>query len=145
MSLTGARSDRRLSSLLGEGALRPSLDDPLDPCVLATHSERNFEFVFQIRQEVAAAPGKLVSSAPKSDCARKTKEASKKSSAPYFDIVKHLAVVAVLASLFFGCAPNAREPTSDARIWAAQLARQQEGARENGRIGWVGYDGPGSQ
>jgi len=78
-------------------------------------------------------------------CEGEEKEASKESSAPYLNIMQHLALVAALASLFLGCAPNAREPTSDARIWAAQLARQQEGARENGRIGWVGYDGPGSQ
>ena len=37
------------------------------------------------------------------------------------------------------------ESASDACIWAVQAARQQEGVRENGRIGWVGYDGPGSQ
>ena len=78
-------------------------------------------------------------------CEDEEKEASKESSAPYLIIVQHLAIVAALASLFLGCAPNARESASDARIWAAQLARQQEGARENGRIGWVGYDGPGSQ
>jgi hypothetical protein len=78
-------------------------------------------------------------------CEGEEKEASKESSAPYLNIVQHLAVVGALASLFLGCAPNARESASDARIWAAQLARQQEGARENGRIGWVGYDGPGSQ
>jgi hypothetical protein len=78
-------------------------------------------------------------------CEGEEKEAPKISSAPYLNIVKHLAVVAALASLFLGCAPNARESAGDARIWAAQLARQQEGARENGRIGWVGYDGPGCQ
>ena len=78
-------------------------------------------------------------------CEGEEKEASKESSAPYLNIMQHLALVAALASLFLGCAPNARESASDARIWAAQLARQQEGARENGRIGWVGYDGPGSQ
>ena len=78
-------------------------------------------------------------------CEGEEKEASKESSAPYLNIMQHLAVVAALATLFLGCAPNARESASDARIWAAQLARQQEGARENGRIGWVGYDGPGSQ
>ena len=78
-------------------------------------------------------------------CEGEEKGASKESSAPYLNIVQHLAVVAALASLFLGCASNARESASDARIWAAQLARQQEGARENGRIGWVGYEGPGSQ
>ena len=78
-------------------------------------------------------------------CEGEEEEASKESSAPYLNIVQYLAVVAALASLFLGCAPNARESASESRIWAAQLARQQEGARENGRIGWVGYDGPGSQ
>jgi hypothetical protein len=79
-------------------------------------------------------------------CEAEEKEASKESSAPYLNIVQHLAVVAALASLFLGCASNARESASATpgfgrRSWH----RQQEGARENGRIGWVGYDGPGSQ
>ena len=78
-------------------------------------------------------------------CEDEEKEASKESSAPYLNIMQHLALVAALASLFLGCAPTARESASADRMWAAQLARQQDGARENGRIGWVGYDGPGSQ
>ena len=78
-------------------------------------------------------------------CEGEEKEASKESSAPYLNIMQHLALVAALASLFLGCAPNARESASADRMWAKQLAWQQEGARENGRIGWVGYDGPSSQ
>ena len=79
-------------------------------------------------------------------CAKgEEKEASKESSAPYLTIVQHLEVVAALASLFLGCALNVQEFASDARIWAGRLAQQQGGARENGRIGCLGCDAPGSQ
>jgi hypothetical protein len=90
--------------------------------------------------------GELIANdAPGDLCAKARKKKHPKNRAPYLNIVQRLAVVAALASLFLGCASNARESASDARIWAARLARQQEGARENGRIGWVGYDGPDSQ
>ena len=45
----------------------------------------------------------------------------------------------------FGCANSRTEPSSDARIWAAQLQRQQEVVRNQGRIGHIGYEGPSSR
>ena len=45
----------------------------------------------------------------------------------------------------FGCANSRTEPSSDPRIWAAQLQRQQEVVRDQGRIGHIGYEGPSSR
>ena len=52
-----------------------------------------------------------------------------------------LAVVACLMVL--GCAINTSESASKARMWRAQLERQQQAARKGGRIGWIGKAGPG--
>jgi hypothetical protein len=41
--------------------------------------------------------------------------------------------------MILGCAT--KRSVSDAG-WRAQLARQQEAAREWGRIGYIGYQGP---
>jgi hypothetical protein len=41
--------------------------------------------------------------------------------------------------MILGCAT--KRSVSDAR-WRAQLAYQQEAAREWGRIGYIGYQGP---
>ena len=37
------------------------------------------------------------------------------------------------------------ESASEARMWRAQLERQQQAAREAGRIGWIGNAGPPSR
>jgi hypothetical protein len=49
-----------------------------------------------------------------------------------------------IAWTLFGCANSRTESSSDARIWAAQLQRQQEAVRDQGRIGHIGYEGPSS-
>ena len=55
-----------------------------------------------------------------------------------------LAVVIFLMVL--GCATsNPSESASEDRIWSAQLARQQQAAREAGRIGYIGNAGPACQ
>lgn len=54
-----------------------------------------------------------------------------------------LAVVVCL--MLLGCATNPSESASEARIWRAQLERQQQAAREAGRIGWIGNAGPPSR
>lgn len=41
-----------------------------------------------------------------------------------------------------GCATNLPESASEARMWREQLERQQQGARESGRIGYIGNEGP---
>jgi outer membrane biogenesis lipoprotein LolB len=48
-------------------------------------------------------------------------------------------------SLLFGCANSETPPANDARIWSAQLQRQQEVVRTQGRIGHIGYEGPSSR
>jgi hypothetical protein len=45
----------------------------------------------------------------------------------------------------FGCANSRTDSASDARIWRAQLQRQQEVVRDQGRIGYIGYEGPSSR
>jgi hypothetical protein len=40
-----------------------------------------------------------------------------------------------------GCAANPPESASEARVWRAQLERQQQAVRNSGRIGYIGYDG----
>ena len=45
----------------------------------------------------------------------------------------------------FGCANSRTDSASDARMWRAQLQRQQEVVRDQGRIGYIGYEGPSSR
>jgi predicted DNA-binding WGR domain protein len=40
---------------------------------------------------------------------------------------------------------SAPESSSSDRIWRAQLQRQQEVVRNQGRIGHIGYEGPSSR
>ena len=55
------------------------------------------------------------------------------------------AGLAVAISLMIlGCSTDPSTSTGDDRIWRAQLERQQQGAREAGRIGYIGYAGPSS-
>jgi hypothetical protein len=45
-----------------------------------------------------------------------------------------------------GCVNSPPESASEARMWRAQLARQQEAVRNSqGRIGYIGYEGPSSR
>jgi hypothetical protein len=50
-----------------------------------------------------------------------------------------IGLVGMACLMILGCAT--KRSVSDAR-WRAQLARQQETAREWGRIGYIGYQGP---
>jgi hypothetical protein len=58
-----------------------------------------------------------------------------------------LAVLTVAISLMvLGCVASRPESVSEARMWRAQLARQQEAVRNSqGRIGYIGYEGPSSR
>ena len=47
-----------------------------------------------------------------------------------------------LSLMVLGCATNPSESAGEARMWSAQLARQQQAAREAGRIGYIGNAGP---
>jgi hypothetical protein len=48
----------------------------------------------------------------------------------------------IISLMVLGCATNRSASTSDARMWRAQLYRQQLVAREAGRIGYIGNAGP---
>jgi hypothetical protein len=44
--------------------------------------------------------------------------------------------------MILGCAANSSESATEARMWREQLERQQQGARESGRIGYIGNEEP---
>ena len=44
--------------------------------------------------------------------------------------------------MLLGCTNSKTQSASDPRIWSAQLQRQQEVVRTQGRIGHIGYEGP---
>jgi hypothetical protein len=46
-----------------------------------------------------------------------------------------------ISLMALGCAANPPESASEARVWRAQLERQQQAVRNSGRIGYIGYDG----
>ena len=50
-----------------------------------------------------------------------------------------------MSLLIFGCASSAPQSASSDRIWQAQLLRQQQAVRDQGRIGYIGYEGPSSR
>ena len=49
---------------------------------------------------------------------------------------------AVILLLLLGCASNPPVSRGADRMWTAQLERQQQAAREAGRIGYIGNAGP---
>ena len=49
---------------------------------------------------------------------------------------------ALVSLMVLGCATNSPESAREARRWRAQLERQQQVAREAGRIGLDGNEGP---
>jgi hypothetical protein len=53
-----------------------------------------------------------------------------------------LAVVIAVSLTVIGCATQPPASASEDRIWREQRERQQEGAREAGRIGYIGNDAP---
>ena len=50
-----------------------------------------------------------------------------------------------ISLLVLGCANSVPRSPSNDRIWQAQLQRQQEAVRNQGRIGYIGYEGPSSR
>ena len=51
-----------------------------------------------------------------------------------------------ISLLVFGCVNSRPQSASEARMWRTQLARQQEVVRDQqGRIGYIGYEGPSSR
>jgi len=50
-----------------------------------------------------------------------------------------------MSLMVLGCATNQPETAEQARMWQRQLERQQQAAREAGRIGWIGNAGPPSR
>ena len=57
----------------------------------------------------------------------------------FFYELRAIGLVGMGCLMILGCAT--KRSVSDAR-WRAQLAYQQEAAREWGRIGYIGYQGP---
>ena len=53
--------------------------------------------------------------------------------------LRSIGFVGIVCLMALGCAT--KRSVSDAQ-WRAQLARQQAVAREFGRIGYIGYQGP---
>jgi hypothetical protein len=52
-------------------------------------------------------------------------------------------LAAVIFLMVLGCATtNPSESASEARMWLAQLERQQQAALAAGRIGYIGNEGP---
>ena len=56
--------------------------------------------------------------------------------------LRSTGLACILSLMILGCAANSPESASEARMWREQLARQQQGARESGRIGYIGNEGP---
>jgi starvation-inducible outer membrane lipoprotein len=46
-----------------------------------------------------------------------------------------------ISLMLLGCATNPSAPQSDNRLWDLQKQRQQQAARDAGRIGWIGKRG----
>lgn len=52
------------------------------------------------------------------------------------------AILAGMLSLMvLGCAASQPESPREARLWRERLESQQAAVREQGRIGYIGYDG----
>jgi len=58
---------------------------------------------------------------------------------------RFVAPTVAISLLVLGCAASPTESASEARMWRAQLQRQQEVVRNQGRIGYIGYEGPASR
>jgi hypothetical protein len=58
---------------------------------------------------------------------------------------RFFGLAVVISLMVLGCATNQSETAEQARMWQRQLERQQQAARDAGRIGWIGNAGPGSQ
>jgi hypothetical protein len=53
-----------------------------------------------------------------------------------------LATLIAISLTAVGCATQPPASANEDRIWREQKERQQEGAREAGRIGYIGNDAP---
>jgi hypothetical protein len=58
---------------------------------------------------------------------------------------RRIGFAVVISLMVLGCAANQPETAEQARMWQRQLERQQDAARDAGRIGWIGNAGPPSQ
>ncbi len=58
---------------------------------------------------------------------------------------RFVAPTVAVSLLILGCAASPTDPAREARMWRAQLQRQQEAVRNDGRIGHIGYEGPASR
>ena len=54
---------------------------------------------------------------------------------------RSIGLVGIVCLIVLGCAT---QPSLSEAQWRAQLERQQQGAREAGRIGYIGNEGPPS-
>ena len=52
------------------------------------------------------------------------------------------ALAVVISAMALGCATNQPEPAGETSRWRAQKERQQQIAREAGRIGYIGNEAP---
>jgi hypothetical protein len=58
---------------------------------------------------------------------------------------RSIGLAGIISLMVLGCATNPYESASEARMWSAQLARQQQVVRDAGRIGYIGNEGPASR
>jgi outer membrane biogenesis lipoprotein LolB len=55
--------------------------------------------------------------------------------------LRSIGLVGLVCLMALGCATNQPESASDARMWREEKERQQQGVREEGRIGYIGNEG----
>jgi hypothetical protein len=51
------------------------------------------------------------------------------------------ALAGMVSLMVLGCAATQPESPREARLWRERLESQQAAVREDGRIGYIGYDG----
>ena len=60
----------------------------------------------------------------------------------YFMSLRSAGLAAIISLMVLGCASNPPISASqDARLWQQEKERQQQGVREEGRIGYIGNEG----
>ncbi len=58
--------------------------------------------------------------------------------------IRSAVIIGITPLIVFGCATHPSESATDSRVWREQKELQQQGARDAGRIGHSGNEGPGS-